>query len=171
MRSIPLDLRHTIRALRREKLYAGAVIVTLALTLGAATVVFSIVNGVILRPLAFPDPERLVTSREAQPAIAARYPTSPVNARHFEEWRRRTTTLAMAALDWRRSNLTGAGDPVREQEETGIRRRSEGCGARAMARCDYPQERHARCSVKVVAASRALSSPWSRHRPAGSRRS
>ena len=113
MRSIPLDIRHTLRALRREKLYAGAVIATLALTLGAATAVFSIVNGVILRPLAYPDPERLVTIREAQPAIAARYPTSPVNARHFEEWRRRTTTLAsMAALDWRRSNLTGAGDPA-----------------------------------------------------------
>src|SRR5262245_55764712 len=113
MDSTLLDLRDAIRALRREPLYAAAVIVTLALTLGAATAVFSIVNGVMLRPLAFSESERLVSIREVQPAIAQRYPTLSANARHFEEWRRQATTFAsMAALDWRRANLTGAGDPA-----------------------------------------------------------
>ena len=113
MHGIPADFRHTIRALRREPLYAVAVIATLALTLGAATAVFSIVNGVVLRPLAYPEPGQLVSIREVQPAIAAQYPTLAANARHFEEWRTHATTFAaMAALDWRRTNLTGAGDPA-----------------------------------------------------------
>jgi putative ABC transport system permease protein len=113
MRSLPVDFRHTIRALRGDPLYAAAVVATLALTLGASTAVFSIVNGVVLRPLAYPEPQQLVSIREVQPAVATQYPTLAVNARHFEEWRTHATTLAaMAAIDWRRTNLTGAGDPA-----------------------------------------------------------
>jgi hypothetical protein len=53
-----------------------------------------------------------VSIREVVPAIA-QYPTLPVNARHFEEWRNRSTTFAsIAAVEWRRTNLTGAGDPA-----------------------------------------------------------
>src|SRR5918993_3336939 len=113
MRSLPIDFRHTVRALRREPLYAAAVGATLALTLGASTAVFSIVNGVVLRPLAYPEPQQLVSIREVRPAVATQYPTLSVNARHFEEWRNQATSFAaMAAIDWRRTNLTGAGDPA-----------------------------------------------------------
>ena len=113
MRNLPVDLRDALRALRRDALYAGAVVATLALTLGASTAVFSIVNGVLLRPLAYPEAARLVSLREVQPAVAAQYPSLPVNARHFEEWRSRATTFAsMATIEWRRMNLTGAGDPA-----------------------------------------------------------
>ena len=108
-----LDVRDALRAVRREPVYAGAVITTLALTLGASTAVFSIVNGVVLRPLAYREAQRLVSIREVVPRIARRYATSPVNARHFEEWRRQATAFAsIAEVEWRTTNLTGAGDPA-----------------------------------------------------------
>ncbi len=108
-----LDVRDALRAVRREPVYAGAVIATLALTLGASTAVFSIVNGVVLRPLAYREAQRLVSIREVVPGNARRYATHPVNARHFEEWRRQATSFAsIAEVEWRTTNLTGAGDPA-----------------------------------------------------------
>jgi predicted permease len=108
-----LDVRDALRAVRREPVYAGAVIATLALTLGASTAVFSIVNGVVLRPLAYREAQRLVSIREVVPRNARRYATHPVNARHFEAWRRQATSFAsIAEIEWRTTNLTGAGDPA-----------------------------------------------------------
>jgi len=112
MDNVWVDVRGALRTLRRDRSYAAAVIATLALTLGASTAVFSIVNGVLLRPLAYQDASRLVSVREVLPA-AKRYPTLPANARHFEEWRRQATTFAsIARIEWRTTNLTGAGDPA-----------------------------------------------------------
>ena len=108
-----VDLRDALRTLRREPLHAAAVIATLALTLGASTAIFSIVNGVVLRPLAYREPQRLVSVREVLPRIARQYGSLPANARHFEEWRRQAKTFAsIAALDWRTTSLNGAGDPA-----------------------------------------------------------
>ncbi len=111
MGDLLFDLRDTLRGLRHDRLYAAVVIGTLALTLGASTAVFSIVNGVLLRPLVYPDAPRLMSIREILPQVADRYPTLPANPRHFEEWRNRATSFAsMAELDWRTTNLTGAGE-------------------------------------------------------------
>jgi putative ABC transport system permease protein len=111
MESVLVDVRDSVRALRRDPLYAAAVVATLALTLGASTAVFSIVNGVLLRPLSYRDGQRLVSIREVLPAVANRYPTLPVNARHFDEWRRRATTFAaIAEAEWRTTTLTGTGE-------------------------------------------------------------
>ena len=111
MRELFFDLRDTWRGLRRDHLYAGAIIGTLALTLGASTAVFSIVNGVLLKSLSYPDAHALVSIREIIPGVVDRYPTLPVTMRHFEIWRDRTTTLSsMAAMDWRTSTLTGLGE-------------------------------------------------------------
>jgi putative ABC transport system permease protein len=108
-----VDFRDTVRALRRDPLYAAAVIATLALTLGASTAVFSIVNGVLLRPLAYREADRLVSLREIEVSRRQRYATLPVNARHFEEWRSRAMTFAsLAEVERRTTNLTGAGDPA-----------------------------------------------------------
>lgn len=113
MDSVLVDFRDSVRALRRDPLYAAAVVATLALTLGASTAVFSIVNGVMLRPLGYRDAQRLVSIREVVPTLAQQYPTLPVNARHFEEWRNRATTFAsIAAVEWRRATLTGVGEPA-----------------------------------------------------------
>jgi predicted permease len=109
MREILYDLRDTWRGLRQDRLYAAAIVGTLALTLGASVAVFSIVNGVLLRPLGYPDPQALVSIREIEPRLAERYPTLPVTPRHFEIWRDRATSFtSMAQMDWRTATLTGA---------------------------------------------------------------
>ena len=111
MPDLLFDLRDAWRALRRDRLYAAAIVGTLALTLGAATAVFSIVNGILLRPLGYPDPGALVSIREILPQIAQRYPTLAVTPRHFDIWRMRASSFnSMAQMDWRSSTLTGAGD-------------------------------------------------------------
>lgn len=105
------DLRDTWRGLRRDRLYAAAVIGTLALTLGASTAVFSIVNGVLLRPLNYSEPDRLVSIREIIPDIVQQYPTLPVTPRHFDIWRSHASSFSsMAEMDWRTATLTGVGD-------------------------------------------------------------
>jgi putative ABC transport system permease protein len=107
------DLRDVFRGLRRDRLYVGTVIGTLALTLGASTAVFSIVDGVLLKPLAYRESQRLVSMREVERGPSAHYPSLPANAHHFEEWRNHATSFAsMAELDFRMTNLTGAGEPV-----------------------------------------------------------
>lgn len=113
MSHLLFDLRDVLRGLRRDRLYAATVIGTLALTLGASTAVFSIVNGVLLKPLAYRESQRLVSMREVVRETSARYPSLPANAHHFEEWRSHATSFAsMAELDFRTANLTGAGEPV-----------------------------------------------------------
>jgi putative ABC transport system permease protein len=113
MATVLLDIRDVLRGMRRDRLYAGTVVGTLALTLGATTAVFSIVDGVLLKPLAYREAQRLVSIREVVREASAIYPSLPANAHHFEAWRQQATSFAaIAALDFRMANLSGAGDAV-----------------------------------------------------------
>jgi len=61
MAQIPNDLRFAARSLARNPGFAAVAVITLALGIGASTAVFSVVNGVLLRPLPYPDPDRVVS--------------------------------------------------------------------------------------------------------------
>src|SRR5688500_14075722 len=62
-------LRHTVRTLLRAPVFALATVVTLAIALGAATAIFSVVDGVLLEPLPFPQSDRLVAVRHRMPQL------------------------------------------------------------------------------------------------------
>jgi predicted permease len=111
MRALIFDIRDALRGFRRDRAYAATVVLTLALTIGATTAVFSIVNGVLLQPLSYPEPQRLVALREVWRQAADRTGTLEVNERHFEYWRAHTTSFAsMAQFRITSGNLTGTGE-------------------------------------------------------------
>lgn len=108
------DFRHALRHLVKSPGYTLVAVLTLALGIGACTAVFSIVNTVVLRPLDFPASQQLVAVRAVLPAFAQTYPTVPVNARFYEEWRKDCPALSSLALvDRNSATLTGSGDPER----------------------------------------------------------
>src|ERR1051325_423593 len=106
------DLRFGFRALRRSPSFTIAAIVALGLGTGSAAGVFSLLRGVVLRPLPFDHPEQLVMLWETNTAKALEHePISPVN---FVDYRGLTTLFTDAAAWWRpQINLTDAGEPVR----------------------------------------------------------
>jgi predicted permease len=106
------DLRYSLRNLARDRGFAIVALLTLALGIGANTAIFSIVNSVILRPLAYRDPDRLFTIHEVIPKVSNLYPELPVNPLHFLEWRKRCTSFEQVAeLGTYAPNLTGLGQP------------------------------------------------------------
>ncbi len=108
------DLQQALRTLRRNPGFAAIVILILGAGIGANTAMFSIVDGVLLRPLPFRDPGRLVAVQEAVPRLAKVAPQIPVNAVHFEYWQRNWHAAeALSLVDTRDSSLTSGGEPER----------------------------------------------------------
>jgi len=87
--SLQRDFRYALSTLRRNPGFAAAVVGVLALGIGANTAMFSVVDAVLLKPLPFPEPERLVTLDEAENA-ATRYGASALN---FVDWKRLSTSF------------------------------------------------------------------------------
>jgi putative ABC transport system permease protein len=94
------DLRHALRTIARQPGFAAAVVVTLALGIGAATAIFSFVDGVLLKPLPFPEADRLVAVEESNPAQGK--PHYVASSRNVEDWERSTRSVAAfgAWRDW-----------------------------------------------------------------------
>ncbi len=69
--SIASELRRTVRSLLRHPAFTAAAVVTLALGIGATTAIFSVVYGVLIKPLPYPDADRLVSVRHTAPGLAA----------------------------------------------------------------------------------------------------
>ena len=109
------DLRYAVRTLKRNRTFALAALLTIALGVGANTAVFSIVRGVLLQPLPFREPGSLVTLWQTHPAI----PQLQVTAPDFDEWRANSHSFdQMAAYTLQAMNkisLIGYGEPEQIQ--------------------------------------------------------
>jgi putative ABC transport system permease protein len=106
------DVRAGLRQIARRPTWALAIIVVLALGIGANTAMFSGFEAWVVRPLDFPEPERLVLLQEAQPKIGRE--RIAVSARNFGDWRERQRSFsAMGALQRHRYNLADTGEPIR----------------------------------------------------------
>src|SRR3954465_7237445 len=104
------DLRYTLRMLRKSPLFTLAVVFTVALGIGANTAIFSVVNAVMLRPLPYEQPRRLVWIAEKNDKL--NLPTFATSVLNYLSWKEQSRTFEpLAALGFTSFNLTGQGEP------------------------------------------------------------
>src|SRR5581483_8892343 len=113
MRTLIADLRYALRTTLRTPSFAAAVVAVLALGIGANTAIFGIVNAVLLRPLPYEEPDRLVRIFHVPPQAAfpgmRRFSVSPAN---FYDWKQQARLFdGMAIYTLRQFTLTGMGAP------------------------------------------------------------
>jgi putative ABC transport system permease protein len=112
LENLARDGRHGLRVLRRSPGFTAVALLTIALGIGANTAIFSLINAVLLRPLPFADPERLVIVWEDSTFVG--FPHNTPAAANYADIKAQSRTLEdLAALDWRSFNLTGDGEPER----------------------------------------------------------
>jgi len=102
------DVRYGLRMLRKSPGFTSVAVLTLALGIGANTAIFSVVYGVLLRPLPFKDPARLIVLHETTPRVG----TVSVSYPNFLDWRAQSHAFAqMAAVTSVQFNLAGVSQP------------------------------------------------------------
>ncbi|HSC27646.1 MAG TPA: ABC transporter permease [Vicinamibacterales bacterium] len=108
------DVRHAVRLMARYKGFTTAALITLALGIGANTAIFSIVYGVLLRPLPYGNAERMIRVWEEHPGGAAVVRAPLLSNRTFHQWLEARRTIDHLAA-FKRSGFTlgGTGEPVR----------------------------------------------------------
>ncbi len=110
MNNLFKDFQYSFRTLLKRPGFTFTSVITLALAIGATTAIFSVVNAVLLRPLPFADPDRLVMLW--QDASFAGFPRNTPSAAEYNDWKNQNTVFeGIAAQDNRSFNLTGDGEP------------------------------------------------------------
>src|SRR5580700_8092428 len=108
MESLAKDLRYGWRTLLKSPGFAAAALFTLALGIGANTAIFSVVYGILLRPLPFWDPSHLVLLNETTPRVG----DVSVSYPNFQDWRSQSHSFAeMAAVNPVKFNMAGSNQP------------------------------------------------------------
>ena len=104
------DLRHGLRQWRQQSSFVITAVGILALSMAASVTAFSVVSQILLRPLPYPDPDRIVTVWERQPATPGRLAVAPGN---FVDWRARATSFTqLAGAEPYSFDYTGGDRPV-----------------------------------------------------------
>ena len=102
------DLKFALRQLLKNPGFTAVAVFTLALGTGANTAIFSVVNAVLLRPLSFPESDRLLWISER----SARGGNFPISFPDFADWQAQQTVFEQIGVyNWGSYNLTGSGDP------------------------------------------------------------
>ena len=104
------DIRYTLRVLSKSPGVALLAIVTMALGIGATTSIFTVVNAVLLKPLSYPEPDRLVACLQRH----AQHGPEVVTLPDYLDWRDRSKSFESLSAAWSRIyNLTGTAEPER----------------------------------------------------------
>ena len=110
IRQVPGDMLFAIRQYRRNPAFAVCVVAVLALGIGANTAIFSVIQSLILRPLPYPDPDRLVLVWEANPSLSVA--RESVSGPTYLDWKEQNHTFEdMAAFEPGTGTVTGMGEP------------------------------------------------------------
>ncbi len=106
METLFKDIRYGIRSLGKHPAFTAIALVTLALGIGANTAIFSVVNAVLLRPLPFADPERIVWLWDTGPQL----PTMPTSLPEFRDWKEQNRSFEYLAAFQSGNSFVDAGD-------------------------------------------------------------
>jgi predicted permease len=108
------NIRYALRQLRNNPGFAAVAVITLALGIGANTALFSVVNGVLLSRLPYPEPERLVTLSESKP----NFEYGSISYPNFRDWQKENRAFSeMAIYRSTAFSMTGSGEPVQVSGE------------------------------------------------------
>jgi predicted permease len=110
LESLWADTKYVLRRLRRAPLFTAIALITLAVAVGANTVIFSVVNGVLLKPLSYPNPHRLIAVDHLSQQMG--FKKMGISPSIYFVYREQNTTLAdIGAYDGDELDVTGAGTP------------------------------------------------------------
>ena len=106
------DLSYAARTLRKHPGFTAMAVITLALGISASSTIFSALNTVVMQPLPYHDPDRLVRLWESN--LKQNRPENPVSVPNFQDWQKQQTVFEqLAASELTTFNLTGSGEPQR----------------------------------------------------------
>ncbi|HTK54532.1 MAG TPA: ABC transporter permease [Gemmatimonadaceae bacterium] len=111
LESFVRDIRYVTRALVRTPTFFAITVITLALGIGATTAIYSVINGVLLRPLPYPDPDRIVQLWQ----VGERGGRGNVSEPNYDDWKSGTRSFSAMTefADWGITSVAGASEPVR----------------------------------------------------------